>query len=121
MNSPIEFVKEFLPRAVIVLAVLGIGVAEAPRTAGQVPSVNNSLLRLDRPKYRPQPAGDCLQVTVRDPDQNHSPTVVESVAVSVLDGYPVGSATGDRADLTLVETGPDTGVFHTGACLPIHL
>ena len=50
--------------------------------------------------------GDPVMISVTDASQNQSTTVVETIQVQVRD-----SGTGDFENVTLTETGPDTGVF----------
>ncbi|MCR9278272.1 MAG: OmpA family protein [Pseudomonadaceae bacterium] len=50
--------------------------------------------------------GDLLDVTVTDADENMDPAVIESFDVTV-----VNDQTGESEVITVVETGPDTGVF----------
>src|SRR5262245_10031584 len=92
-----------LMSAVLVLLAAGA-------TSVWAQGANNSLLRLDRTRYQPNPAGgDCLFVTVSDPDQNRIPTVSESVTVGLVGYKPGTGVAGDIEDLTLHETGPGTG------------
>jgi hypothetical protein len=54
-----------------------------------------------------------IYVTVEDADQNTDSSLVETISVSVSD-----SETGDSEELTLTETGVDTGVFRNTEGLP---
>lgn len=52
--------------------------------------------------------GDTLNLTVNDGDQNTDPATAQSVSVNVTNDI-----TGETETLTLIETGPDTGIFQT--------
>ena len=58
--------KRALLRTVLDAIALLVACPAALPAQQQTPST----LRLDRPKYRP---GDCLRITVTDPDQNREP------------------------------------------------
>ena len=50
-------------------------------------------------------AGELIFIRVIDPGQNSSPTIIESIAITVI------ASTGDEIVLQLFESGPDTGEF----------
>ena len=50
-------------------------------------------------------AGELIFVRVVDPGQNSSPTIIESISITVI------ASTGDEIVLQLFESGPDTGEF----------
>lgn len=70
------------------------GIAFTPGADGEVDITDESV------------PGDVLDVTVTDADENMDPTVAESFTVTV-----VNDQTGESELITVVETGPDTGVF----------
>ncbi len=50
--------------------------------------------------------GDKINITIKDPDANYDPDSIQSITVHVTSTtWPIGT------DVTLYETGPDTGVF----------
>jgi subtilisin family serine protease len=95
--------------------VSSLALLVAPASA-PAQSTTPSRLRLDRAKYRP---GDCLRLTLNDSDKNRDRDKVETVRAFVGSLYPVSLSSGDLETVTLVETGPNTGIFRTPECLPI--
>ncbi|RLI26837.1 MAG: hypothetical protein DRO52_01940 [Candidatus Hecatellales archaeon] len=79
-------------------------------------------IEADRGEYPPDAKA---YITVRDQDLNQDPTAIESYAVDPLNGETLlfldrvrGGATSNiQSGLTLVETGPSTGVFEVQATL----